>query len=40
MQELIAIVDAFADAPFAGNPAVVCLLAQPRDAAWMQALAR
>jgi PhzF family phenazine biosynthesis protein len=40
MQNLIAIVDAFADAPFAGNPAAVCLLAQPRDAAWMQAFAR
>jgi PhzF family phenazine biosynthesis protein len=40
MQDIIAIVDAFADAPFAGNPAAVCLLAQPRDAAWMQALAR
>ncbi len=32
-------VDAFADAPFAGNPAAVCLLDAPRDAAWMQAVA-
>lgn len=40
MQDVIALVDAFADVPFAGNPAVVCLLAQPRDAAWMQSLAR
>lgn len=33
------IVDAFADRPFAGNPAAVCLLDRPRDEAWMQALA-
>lgn len=33
------IVDAFTDRPFAGNPAAVCLLDGPRDAAWMQALA-
>ena len=32
-------VDAFADRPFAGNPAAVCLLAAPRDAAWMQRVA-
>jgi PhzF family phenazine biosynthesis protein len=31
-------VDAFADRPFAGNPAAVCLLDGPRDAAWMQAV--
>src|SRR5215470_5169474 len=29
-------VDAFTDKPFAGNPAAVCLLPEPRDAAWMQ----
>jgi predicted PhzF superfamily epimerase YddE/YHI9 len=29
-------VDAFTDRPFAGNPAGVCLLPEPRDAAWMQ----
>jgi PhzF family phenazine biosynthesis protein len=33
-------VDAFADKPFAGNPAAVCILQQPRDAAWMQLVAR
>ncbi len=32
-------VDAFTDCPFAGNPAAVCLLAEPRDAAWMQRVA-
>lgn len=34
------VVDAFTDKPFAGNPAAVCLLAEPRDAPWMQNLAR
>ena len=33
------LVDAFADAPFGGNSAAVCLLTGPADAAWMQALA-
>jgi len=33
-------VDAFADRPFAGNPAAVCLLEQPGDARWMQDVAR
>jgi PhzF family phenazine biosynthesis protein len=33
-------VDAFTDKPFAGNPAAVCLLNEPRDASWMQAVAR
>ena len=32
-------VDAFADRPFAGNPAAVCLLPGPADAAWMQRVA-
>mgnify|MGYP002624485636 CR=1 FL=1 len=32
-------VDAFTDQPFAGNPAAVCLLNEPRDAAWMQSVA-
>ena len=32
-------IDAFADRPFAGNPAGVCLLTEPRPAAWMQAVA-
>ena len=32
-------VDAFADRPFTGNPAAVCLLEQQADAGWMQAVA-
>ncbi len=32
-------VDAFADRPFAGNPAAVCVLAGPRDERWMQNVA-
>ena len=33
-------VDAFTDQPFAGNPAAVCVLAEPRDEHWMQDVAR
>jgi predicted PhzF superfamily epimerase YddE/YHI9 len=33
-------VDAFTDKPFAGNPAGVCILPAPRDAGWMQDVAR
>jgi len=33
-------VDAFTDRAFAGNPAGVCLLEAPRDAEWMQSVAR
>jgi PhzF family phenazine biosynthesis protein len=33
-------VDAFTDRPFSGNPAGVCLLDAPRDADWMQKVAR
>ncbi|MGA9362998.1 MAG: PhzF family phenazine biosynthesis protein [Bacteroidota bacterium] len=33
-------VDAFTNKPFAGNPAAVCILQEPRDAAWMQLVAR
>lgn len=33
-------VDAFTDTPFAGNPAAVCVLAAPREAPWMQHVAR
>jgi PhzF family phenazine biosynthesis protein len=33
-------VDAFADRAFAGNPAAVCLLPEPRDERWMQDVAR
>ncbi|MEN6664268.1 MAG: PhzF family phenazine biosynthesis protein [Phycisphaerae bacterium] len=32
-------VDAFTDKPFAGNPAAVCLLNEPAEAAWMQRVA-
>ena len=32
-------VDAFAEEPFKGNPAGVCLLPGPADAAWMQNVA-
>lgn len=32
-------VDAFADAPFRGNPAAVCLLDAPRAADWLQRVA-
>ncbi len=32
-------VDAFASAPFTGNPAAVCLLTAPRPAKWMQNVA-
>ncbi len=33
-------VDAFADRPFGGNPAAVCLLPGPRPDAWMQLVGR
>lgn len=33
-------VDAFTDRKFAGNPAAVCLLDEPRDEKWMQDTAR
>ncbi|MBI3829820.1 MAG: PhzF family phenazine biosynthesis protein [Planctomycetes bacterium] len=33
-------VDAFTDRPFAGNPAGVCILPEPRGEAWMQDVAR
>jgi PhzF family phenazine biosynthesis protein len=32
--------DAFTDEAFAGNPAAVCILTEPRDETWMQNLAR
>lgn len=37
---MLLLIDAFADAPFSGNPAAVCLLEHEADAAWMQNLAR
>ena len=33
-------VDAFADTPFSGNPAAVCVLPVPVEAGWMQNVAR
>ena len=33
-------VDAFTDKPFAGNPAAVCVLPEPRDESWMRNVAR
>lgn len=33
------LVDAFAEQPFTGNPAAVCLLDRPRSEGWMQAVA-
>ena len=33
-------VDAFTDKPFAGNPAAVCILPEPRDGVWMQNVAQ
>jgi PhzF family phenazine biosynthesis protein len=32
-------IDAFADRPYSGNPAAVCLLEEERDGPWMQAVA-
>ena len=32
-------IDAFASRPFTGNPAVVCLLTEPKTEEWMQAVA-
>ena len=40
MSQLITQVDAFTDKPFAGNPAAVCVLAETREASWMQSVAR
>lgn len=40
MPLLLYIVDAFAKAPFSGNPAAVCILDSPRDDVWMQQVAR
>ena len=40
MSQPIVVVDAFTDRPFAGNPAAVCLLAQPAEDGWMQQVAR
>jgi PhzF family phenazine biosynthesis protein len=40
MGQSISIVDAFTDRPFAGNPAAVCILAEPAQEPWMQLVAR
>ena len=40
MPQPIIQVDAFTSVPFAGNPAAVCVLSEPRDAVWMQQVAR
>lgn len=40
MGERIVQVDAFAAERFGGNPAAVCFLSAPREAAWMQSVAR
>ncbi|MGV6816637.1 MAG: PhzF family phenazine biosynthesis protein [Thiotrichales bacterium] len=39
MTPSIFIVDAFADRPFTGNPAAVCLLEEAVESAWMQSVA-
>ena len=39
MSQRITVADAFTDVPFRGNPAAVCILDAPRDAAWMQRVA-
>ncbi len=39
-RQVIHQVDAFAQRPFTGNPAAVCLLEQAAEAAWMQAVAQ
>src|SRR6185295_5395164 len=36
----ITTVDSFTDRPFAGNPAAVCVLPEPRPDPWMQDVAR
>jgi PhzF family phenazine biosynthesis protein len=40
MPQSVVQVDAFTAKPFAGNPAAVCVLSGPADAAWMQDVAR
>lgn len=40
MSQRIVQVDAFTDRPFAGNPAAVCILAEPRPDEWMRDVAR
>ena len=40
MTQQLYVIDSFADRPFAGNPAAVCLLPASRPDAWLQAVAR
>lgn len=40
MRQPIVQVDAFTDSPFAGNPAAVCILQEPRGERWMALVAR
>lgn len=40
MNQLLYVIDAFTNRPFAGNPAAVCLLKEPADENWMQLVAR
>ena len=40
MNQALYQIDAFTDRPFAGNPAAVCVLPEPRPASWMQHVAR
>lgn len=40
MPHLLHVVDAFADRPFTGNPAAVCVMAGAADEGWMQKVAR
>ncbi|MEO5769988.1 MAG: PhzF family phenazine biosynthesis protein [Polyangia bacterium] len=40
MSQLITVVDAFAEQPFTGNPAAVCILNAPADEEWMRRVAR
>jgi PhzF family phenazine biosynthesis protein len=40
MPTRIVTVDAFTNVPFAGNPAAVCLLEQPRPEEWLRSIAR
>jgi predicted PhzF superfamily epimerase YddE/YHI9 len=39
-QQSITVIDAFTQKPFAGNPAAVCILKEPRSDAWLQTIAR
>ncbi|MBM3274560.1 MAG: PhzF family phenazine biosynthesis protein, partial [Candidatus Sericytochromatia bacterium] len=40
MTQPIIQVDSFTAAPFGGNPAAVCIMAGPREAGWMQNVAK